>query len=107
MARNLIRDNIVGSGSIYAGIKGRGGRTVRPQVGNLAETGGFPELQIDGGRRANDRGAGVCGAMSEQHSTGGPGNEPALQKLVRLVGCCNPSARNAPWKRPRPIARKP
>jgi hypothetical protein len=107
LAWNLSRDNVVGSGSINVGIKGRGSKPVRPTVESLAETGGFPELQIDVGHRANDSGPGVCGAMSEQHGSGGRGNESTPQKLVRLVGCRDPSARNDPWLRPRPIPRKP
>jgi hypothetical protein len=107
LATNLTRNNVVGSRSIDVGIKRGGSNPARPTVESLTETGGFPELQIDGGHPVNDGGPAACGAMSEQHGPGGRGNESTPQELVRLVGCRDSSARNDPWLRPRPVRRKP
>ena len=53
-------------------------------------------------------GAKICGAMAQQRRPDGAGNnESTPQKFVHLVGCRDPNAGRVPWKRPRPISRKP
>ncbi len=51
---------------------------------------------------------GICGAMAQQRRIDGyDDNESTPQKFVHLVGCRDPSARKAPWARPRPTSPKP
>jgi hypothetical protein len=52
--------------------------------------------------------SGICGAMAQQRRTDGyDDHESTPQKFVHLVGYRDPSARKAPWARPRPTSPKP
>jgi hypothetical protein len=88
----------VGNGNIDVGSKTPTRESGQPIVERLASSGGFPELRID-----HHKGAGRCGAMSEQSADSGRGNESVPQKLVQLVGYRDPNARLEPWVRPRLI----
>ena len=88
----------MGNGNIDVGSKTPTRESGQPIVERLASSGGLPELRID-----NYKGAGRCGAMSEQSADSGRGNESVPQKLVQLVGYRDPNARPELWVRPRLI----
>jgi hypothetical protein len=96
----------VGNGNMDVGSKTSTRESGQPIIERLA-SGGLPDLRIDhqdGGLKPED--ARKCGAMSEQSSDSGRGNEQVPQKLVHLVGYRDPNAGPDPWIRPRPIPAK-
>jgi hypothetical protein len=93
----------VGNGNTDVGSKTRA--SGQPIIECLASS-GFPDLRIDNSDRFKQEGARKCGAMSEQSSDSGRGNEQVPQKLVQLVGYRDPNAGPDPWIRPRAIPAK-
>jgi hypothetical protein len=95
----------VGNGNTDVGSKTLTRESGQPIIERLTNS-GFPDLRIDNQNRLKAAGARKCGAMSEQSSDSGRGNEQVPQKLVHLVGYRDPNAGPDPWIRPRPIAAK-
>jgi hypothetical protein len=96
---------VVGNGNTDVGKKTPTRESGQPIIERLASS-GFPDLRIDhqdGLKRERPR---KCGAMSEQSSDSGRGNEQVPQKLVHLVGYRDPNAGPDPWIRPQPIPAK-
>jgi hypothetical protein len=91
----------VGNGNIDVGSKTPTRESGYPTLERLAGSGGFPGLRIDRESPLKREGTRKCGAMSEQSADSGRGNEQVPQKLVHLVGYCDPNARPEPWVRPR------
>jgi hypothetical protein len=93
----------VGNGNTDVGSKTRA--SGQPIIERLASS-GFPDLRIDNPDGLKPEATGKCGAMAEQSSDSGRGNEQVPQKLVHLVGYRDPNAGPDPWIRPRPIPAK-
>ena len=96
---------VVGNGNTDVGSKTATRESGQPIIERLASS-GFPDLRIDHQDGLKRQGARKCGAMSEQSSDSGRGNEQVPQKLVHLVGYRDPNAGPDPWIRPRPIPAK-
>lgn len=94
----------MGNGNTDVGSKTPTRESGQPIIERLAS--GFPDLRIDNQEGLKQEGARKCGAMSEQSSDSGRGNEQVPQKLVQLVGYRDPNAGPDPWVRPRPTPAK-
>jgi hypothetical protein len=90
----------VGSGNSDVGSGTLNRPSGQPIVEHPGSSGGFTGLRLDHKMRLQREAASKCGAMSEQSADSGRGNEQVPQKLVHLVGTCDPSARLS-WVRPR------
>ena len=96
----------MGNGNTDVGSKTPSRESGQPIIERLASS-GFPDLRIDHQDGLKREGARKCGAMSEQSSDSGRGNEQVPQKLVQLVGYRDPSAQSDPWVRPHFVPVKP
>jgi hypothetical protein len=92
---------VVGNGNIDVGNKTPTRKPGQPRVERLARSDGSSELRIESNSLKKERPR-ISGAMSQQRSDSGRGNESAPQKFVQLVGCRDPKARRGPSVRPRP-----
>jgi hypothetical protein len=92
---------VVGNGNIDVGKKTPTRKPGRPGVERLARSDGSSELRIDKSNSLKKERPRISGAMSQQRSDSGRGNQSAPQKFVQLVGYRDPKARRGPSVRPR------